>query len=253
MNVVRGSGKDVVNGMGSHRLEGEPFEPRIGMRDWIADAREPHTALAEPPQEDLEDLDALARRLLVRLGEDPSREGLVRTPGRMARALTFLTSGYQADLETLLNGAIFSVEYEETISVKHIELFSLCEHHLLPFFGTVDVTYVPDGRVLGLSKIPRIVDMFARRLQIQERLTNEIADALVTAIAPRGVSVTMEARHCCLMMRGVQKQQASLVTHATRGVLRAHAAASGARTAGRCSADPAACSHVMEVHDGRRV
>ncbi|HEY4683733.1 MAG TPA: GTP cyclohydrolase I FolE [Candidatus Acidoferrales bacterium] len=160
------------------------------------------------------------REILVELGEDPTREGLRGTPGRVARALKFLTSGYQQDINKLLNGATFSVCYDEMVIVKDIEVFSLCEHHLLPFLGKCHVAYIPNQRVIGLSKIPRLVNMFARRLQIQERLTNQIADAIQQKIAPQGVGVVMEARHLCMVMRGVEKQHSVAVTSAMLGAFR---------------------------------
>ncbi len=160
------------------------------------------------------------REILVELGEDPTREGLRGTPARVARALKFLTSGYRQDVNKLLNGAMFSVCYDEMVIVKDIEVFSLCEHHLLPFLGKCHVAYIPNKRVIGLSKIPRLVNMFARRLQIQERLTNQIADAIQQKIAPQGVGVVMEARHLCMVMRGVEKQNSVAVTSAMLGAFR---------------------------------
>jgi GTP cyclohydrolase I len=160
------------------------------------------------------------RRLLEQVGEDPAREGLERTPLRAAKALRFLTSGYRVDLQQLLNGALYEVCYDEMVIVKDIELFSLCEHHMLPFYGKAHVAYLPDRKVIGLSKIPRLVDMLARRLQIQERLTSQIAQTIQEAIEPRGVGVVIEARHLCMMMRGVEKQHSSAVTSAMLGVFR---------------------------------
>jgi len=162
----------------------------------------------------------LYRELLVRLGEDPNRDGLQRTPERMAKAMRFLTRGYDEDPAALLNGALFTVNYDEMVIVKDIEMFSLCEHHLLPFFGKVHVAYIPKGKVIGLSKIPRLVDVFARRLQVQERLTTEIAETIQEAIHPLGVGVVIEARHLCMMMRGVEKQHSSTVTSAMLGDFR---------------------------------
>ena len=160
------------------------------------------------------------RGLLVDVGEDPARDGLERTPERVASALRYLTSGYRMDLSEILNGALFEVCYDEMVIVKDIELFSLCEHHMLPFYGKAHIAYLPDRKVIGLSKIPRIVDMFARRLQIQERLTSQIAQTLQEAIEPRGVGVVIEARHFCMMMRGVEKQHSSAITSAMLGVFR---------------------------------
>jgi GTP cyclohydrolase I len=162
----------------------------------------------------------LVRTLLERLGEDPQREGLARTPERFLRSLAFLTSGYQADLEAILRKALFTVDYDEMVIVRDIEVFSLCEHHLLPFFGRCHVAYLPKGKVLGLSKIPRLVDAFARRLQVQERLTTEIAETIQTWIQPAGVGVVIEARHLCMMMRGVEKQHSSAVTSHMLGQFR---------------------------------
>ena len=158
--------------------------------------------------------------LLEALGEDPAREGLRETPDRFARALRYLTSGYQTRVEDVLNGALYSVTYDEMVIVKDIELFSLCEHHILPFFGKCHVAYVPDKKVIGLSKIPRLVDMFSRRLQIQERLTTQIAETIQEQIRPQGVGVVVEARHLCMMMRGVEKQHSQAVTSAMLGVFR---------------------------------
>lgn len=162
----------------------------------------------------------LLHELLVRLGEDPGREGLVRTPERMERALQYLTRGYNEDPEKTLKDALFSVSYDEMVIVKDIEMFSLCEHHILPFFGKVHVAYIPNGKVIGLSKIPRLVDIFARRLQVQERLTTQIAESIQHAIQPQGVGVVIESRHLCMMMRGVEKQHSSAVTSAMLGVFR---------------------------------
>jgi GTP cyclohydrolase I len=162
----------------------------------------------------------LLRELLLRLGEDPDRDGLVRTPERMQKALEYLTKGYQQDPAAVLQGALFDVTYDEMVIMKDIEMFSLCEHHLLPFFGKVHVAYIPNGKVLGLSKIPRLVDIFARRLQVQERLTVQIAETIQSAIEPQGVGVVIEARHLCVMMRGVEKQHSSAVTSHMLGSFR---------------------------------
>lgn len=162
--------------------------------------------------------EAMIERILVRLGEDPSRDGLLRTPLRVAKALDDLTEGYRLDVESVVNNAIFEDDGQEMVLVKDIEFYSLCEHHMLPFYGKVHIAYIPDGKIIGLSKLARIADVFARRLQVQERLTNQIADALVEQLAPRGVAVMAEAAHFCMMMRGVQKQNSSTVTSATRGV-----------------------------------
>jgi GTP cyclohydrolase I len=162
----------------------------------------------------------LSRRMIELLGEDPDREGLRRTPERFEKALRFLTGGYAQDPDKVLNGAMFSVCYDEMVVVKDIEVYSLCEHHLLPFFGKCHVAYIPNKKVVGLSKIPRLVNMFARRLQIQERLTNQIARAIEEKLAPQGVGVIIEARHLCMVMRGVEKQNSQAVTSAMLGVFR---------------------------------
>ena len=177
-----------------------------------------HEAKLETPQGSIADL---VRRMLVVLGEDPNREGLRKTPERFEKALKFLTSGYHQNLDTVLNGATFSVHYDEMVVVKDIEFFSLCEHHLLPFFGKIHVAYLPRKKVIGLSKIPRIVDAFARRLQIQERLTQEVAQTIQEIIDPLGVGVICEARHFCMMMRGVEKQHSGAMTSAMLGAFRA--------------------------------
>src|SRR6187401_3031060 len=165
----------------------------------------------------------LIRQLLTQLGEDPSREGLVRTPKRVEKAMKFLTSGYSANIDEVLNGALFTVDYNEMVIVKDIDFYSLCEHHLLPFFGKCHIAYIPSTRVIGLSKIPRLVDVFSRRLQVQERLTNQIADTISDKIAPLGVAVVIEATHLCMSMRGVQKQNSFAVTSAMLGAFRTNA------------------------------
>jgi GTP cyclohydrolase I len=162
----------------------------------------------------------LVERMLVLLGEDPERNGLLRTPERVEKALKFMTRGYETDIHQLLNGALFPIEYDEMVIVKDIDFFSLCEHHLLPFFGRCHVGYLPNQRVVGLSKIPRIVDTFSRRLQVQERLTVQIAETLQSKLNAHGVGVVMEARHLCLMMRGVEKQNTVAVTSEMLGVFR---------------------------------
>ncbi len=166
-------------------------------------------------------LESLVRQQLVELGEDPTREGLERTPLRVAKALDFLTSGYSSSVAEVVNGAIFDAEgAEEMVTVKHIEFYSMCEHHMLPFFGQAAVAYLPKGTIIGLSKIARIIDVFARRLQVQERLTNQVADAIEEILEPHGVAVVIEGRHLCMMMRGVQKQDSSVVTSAMRGTFK---------------------------------
>jgi GTP cyclohydrolase I len=162
----------------------------------------------------------LVRNILAELGEDPSREGLRDTPKRVEKALKFLTSGYQANVDEVINNALFTVDYSEMVIVKDIDFYSLCEHHLLPFFGKCHVAYIPADRVIGLSKIPRLVDVFARRLQVQERLTNQIADVIRDKIAPLGVAVVVEATHLCMSMRGVEKQNSFAVTSAMHGAFR---------------------------------
>ena len=162
----------------------------------------------------------LVREVLVRLGEDPEREGLVRTPERVHKAFEFLTRGYNEDPEAMLKNALFTVTYDEMVIVKDIEVFSLCEHHMLPFFGKVHVAYIPNGKVIGLSKIPRLIEIFSRRLQIQERLTTQIAETIQKVIQPQGVGVVIEARHLCMMMRGVEKQHSAAVTSSMLGCFR---------------------------------
>ncbi len=159
--------------------------------------------------------------MLVRLGEQPNREGLLKTPERFASALQYLTKGYNEDPEEMLKSALFTVDYDEMVIVKDIEMFSLCEHHVLPFFGKVHVAYIPKGKVIGLSKVPRLVEVFARRLQVQERLTVQIAETIQKTIQPLGVGVVIEARHLCMMMRGVEKQHSATVTSSMLGAFRA--------------------------------
>ena len=173
--------------------------------------------LHDKPAETVADL---MRRIIALIGEDPARDGLKKTPERFEKALKYLTSGYHQDPEKILNGAMFSVCYDEMVVVKDIELYSLCEHHLLPFFGKAHVAYIPQKKVIGLSKLPRLVNMFARRLQIQERLTSQIAQAIWQKIEPEGVGVIIEARHLCMVMRGVEKQHSQAVTSAMLGSFR---------------------------------
>ena len=160
------------------------------------------------------------KEILVRLGEDPNREGLLDTPSRVHKAFEFLTKGYNEDPESLLKNALFTVTYDEMVIVKDVEVFSLCEHHVLPFFGKVHVAYIPNGKVIGLSKIPRLIETFSRRLQIQERLTTQIAETIQKVIQPQGVGVVIEARHLCMMMRGVEKQHSAAVTSSMLGCFR---------------------------------
>ena len=171
----------------------------------------------KPPNPELA---GLFTKIIENLGEDPSREGLVKTPLRAAKAMEFLTSGYHQSVDEILNRAIFEEDYDEMVIVKEIEFYSLCEHHILPFWGKCHVGYLPQNQIIGLSKIPRIVDMFARRLQVQERLTREIAEALETALEPRGVAVVIEGQHLCMMARGVEKQAPKMTTNVMRGAFR---------------------------------
>ena len=166
------------------------------------------------------EFEGLIQRELQLLGEDPAREGLVRTPARVARAMKFLTQGYSSSAAEVVGNGIFKEEHDNMIMVRDIELYSMCEHHMLPFFGKAHVAYIPNGKIVGLSKIPRIVDVFARRLQVQERLTEEIAEGLCSVLHPSGVGVVIEAYHLCMMMRGVQKQNSKTITSALRGVFR---------------------------------
>ena len=169
------------------------------------------------------DFENIVRQMLVRIGEQPERQGLQRTPLRVAKAMDFLTSGYSMTVQDVVKNAVFEEKCEEMVIVKDIEFYSMCEHHILPFFGKAHVAYLPDNKVIGLSKIARIVDVFARRLQVQERLTNQIADAMMEILSPHGVGVIIEASHFCMMMRGVQKQNSSTVTSAMRGSFRENA------------------------------
>ena len=172
------------------------------------------------PKPEAPNLAPEVREILAKLGEDPGREGLLRTPERVDQALKFLTSGYRSDIQKVVNGALYEVKYDEMVVVRDIEFFSLCEHHLLPFFGKIHVAYLPKSKVIGLSKIPRIVDVFARRLQIQERLTQQVAQTIQETLDPLGVGVICEARHFCMMMRGVEKQHSGAMTSAMLGLFR---------------------------------
>jgi GTP cyclohydrolase I len=172
------------------------------------------------PKPEAPDLAPEVREILAKLGEDPARDGLLRTPERVDQALKFLTSGYRTDIQKVVNGALYEVKYDEMVVVRDIEFFSLCEHHLLPFFGKIHVAYLPKSKVIGLSKIPRIVDVFARRLQIQERLTQQVAQTIQETLDPLGVGVICEARHFCMMMRGVEKQHSGAMTSAMLGLFR---------------------------------
>jgi len=173
-----------------------------------------------PPHDNEESIADLMQKILLKIGEDTERPGLVRTPQRADKALRFLTSGYETDVQSIVNGALFEEKCDEMVVVKDIEFYSMCEHHLLPFFGTMHVAYLPNNRLIGLSKIPRIVDMFARRLQLQERLTHQVAETLNEVLRPKGVGVICEARHFCMMMRGVEKQHSGTVTSAMLGGFR---------------------------------
>jgi GTP cyclohydrolase I len=190
-------------------------------KDKASAMSEGHYAASLEAQSDSEVYDAefedLIRQVLTRVGEDPQREGLQRTPLRVAKAMDFLTSGYDMTAENVVSGAVFTEDCHEMVIIRDIEFYSLCEHHMLPFFGRAHVAYLPAGKVIGLSKVARLVDVFARRLQVQERLTNQVADSLMTALEPHGVAVVMEASHTCMMMRGVQKQNSTTVTSAMRG------------------------------------
>ncbi len=172
------------------------------------------------PKRDEESIASMMNKILLKIGEDTEREGLVRTPERAEKALRFLTSGYEMDVQSIINGALFHEKCDEMVVIKDIEFFSMCEHHLLPFFGKMHVAYLPKDKLIGLSKVPRVVDMFARRLQLQERLTQQVAEILQEVLEPRGVGVICEARHFCMMMRGVEKQQSGTVTSAMLGAFR---------------------------------
>ncbi len=176
--------------------------------------------LALPTTVETATTEDLYRELIRRLGEDPTRDGLLRTPARMEKSMTYLTRGYAQTVEQVLHNALFDVDYDEMVIVKDIEFYSLCEHHLLPFFGKAHVAYVPSGKVIGLSKMARLVDVFARRLQVQERLTRQVAESIDEAIHPQGVAVILEAQHLCMMMRGVEKQHSATVTSAMLGVFK---------------------------------
>jgi GTP cyclohydrolase I len=177
----------------------------------------------DPGPEHNVEFEGLVRRILELIGEDPTREGLLRTPTRVANALSWLTRGYALDVDQVVGDAVFAEAHESMVMVRDIELYSLCEHHLLPFFGKAHIAYIPDGHIVGLSKLPRIVEVFARRLQVQERLTEQIAQAIQDVLAPRGVGVVVEAYHLCMMMRGVEKQNSKTITSALRGSFRSDA------------------------------
>ena len=176
--------------------------------------------MADPQVPNEDAFAALVKQQLQHLGEDPSREGLAHTPERVARSFGFLTSGYRTDIQTLINGAIFAEDCSEMVLIRDIEVYSLCEHHLLPFFGKIHIGYIPNGKVMGVSKLARIADLFSRRLQVQERLTHQIAETLMEVLEPNGVGVVMEAKHLCMMMRGVEKQNSNMVTSSMEGSFR---------------------------------
>lgn len=186
----------------------------------MMDKHEAETSLSFEAKHSTLDLESLYTQILVNIGEDPTRQGLLKTPQRASNAIEFMTSGYTQELDEILNNAIFDEDFDEMVIVKDIEFYSLCEHHILPFWGKCHVGYLPRNRIIGLSKIPRIVDMFSRRLQVQERLTREIAEAIQTAIDPTGVGVVMEGQHMCMMARGVEKQASSMRTNAMIGTFR---------------------------------
>ena len=168
----------------------------------------------------LDRIEELISDILIQIGEDPAREGILRTPSRVAKAWKFLAKGYQQNLDEIINNAVFTEDYDEMVTIKDIDFFSLCEHHLLPFFGKAHVAYIPDGKIIGLSKVPRIVDMFSRRLQVQERMTHEIADTLNSVLLPKGVAVVVEGEHMCMQMRGVEKQNSYATTSSMTGLFR---------------------------------
>jgi GTP cyclohydrolase I len=172
---------------------------------------------------DIKNVEKYVKGMIAEFGENPDREGLIKTPHRVAKAFEFFTSGYKKNVKEVLNGAIFNEKYDEMVIVKDIDFYSMCEHHLLPFYGKVHIAYIPDGKIVGLSKIPRIVDVFAQRLQVQERMTQQIADTIEKYLSPRGVGVVAEAYHMCMMMRGVQKQNSTTITSAMHGIFKSDA------------------------------
>ena len=169
-------------------------------------------------KENISKVEKIIKELLIQIGEDPDREGILRTPERVAKAWDFFSQGYTQDLDAIINNAVFTENYDEMVTIKDIDFFSLCEHHLLPFFGKVHVAYIPNGKILGLSKIPRIVEMFSRRLQVQERMTQQIAETINDVLKPKGVSVVIEGEHMCMQMRGVEKQNSYATTSSMKGI-----------------------------------
>jgi GTP cyclohydrolase I len=196
---------------GDERVE----KPATALRPETASENEPDDFESYDPE-----FEALVREMIERLGEDPEREGLLRTPMRVAKSMDFLTSGYRTSVDEVINDAIFDEDIDDMVLVKDIEFYSMCEHHMLPFYGKAHVAYIPNGKIIGLSKLARIVDVFARRLQVQERLTSQVAEALVNLLEPKGVAVVTNASHFCMMMRGVQKQGSTTTTAAFRGSFR---------------------------------
>ena len=196
------------------QLEHSNIETAIGLGKFTADS---NAASSIARQREIE---SLIHRQLELLGEDPSRDGLLKTPERVARSLAWMTRGYDTNVRDVIGGALFEESHESMVMVRDIEMYSMCEHHMLPFFGKVHIAYIPDGRIVGLSKLPRIVDAFARRLQVQERLTEQVAEAIEEVLRPRGVGVVIEAVHLCMMMRGVEKQNSKTITSSLRGQFR---------------------------------
>lgn len=216
-NGRNGNGQHNSHGHGSSAGDTPGVEiGRLGFAESFA------PALAVTTREEVYDpqFEALIESMLERLGEDPQRDGLLRTPLRVAKAMDFLTSGYHTQLDAIINDAVFEDDGQEMVIVRDIEFYSLCEHHMLPFYGKMHIAYIPDGKIIGLSKLARITDLFARRLQVQERLTNQIADTLAEILQPKGVAVAAEAAHFCMMMRGVQKQGSTTLTSAMRGIFK---------------------------------
>jgi GTP cyclohydrolase I len=208
-----------------HKANGKNGVPQTAQ---VAPGKEAENPYATPPQESYDPaFESLVSQMLARLGEDPERDGLKRTPLRVAKAMDFLTSGYKQSLAEVVNGALFEAEGQEMVIVRDIEFYSQCEHHMLPFFGKAHIGYIPNGNIIGLSKLARIVDVFARRLQVQERLTGQVADALMEILQPQGVAVVTEASHFCMMMRGVQKQNSFTISSAMRGVFKENATTRG--------------------------